>query len=460
MGMDLVPVYADEASSEEGEERSLRINPAVVNNIGVRTAVARREDLSQNVETVGYVAADEERESVVTIRSDGWVERLAVESMGAPVRRGEVLFQFYSPRLVSAQSEYLQARRLDRPALTGAAAERLRSLGMTAEQIDSLAASGEPRRLISVHAPQGGVVTEMNVREGAQLMAGEAAMRLADLSSVWVIAEVFESEVGSISEGQAATMTLDAFPGESWSGEIDYIYPTADAAARTVRVRLRFPNPQGRLKPNMYANIRLQGREPHPDAAVSIPEMALIRGAEGDRVILALGEGRFRPAQVTAGASAGDRVEISSGLAAGERVVVSGQFLIDSEASLDAALMRLDTPGYQEPGEESSLPDDPPEEDMTMSGMEEMEMGGDAVGAEGRGVVNAVDSDAGTITLSHDPIPALDWPAMRMAFAVGPSLSLEGIEPGARVTFSLEKTGDAYTVTAIAPALQAGEAEQ
>lgn len=459
MGMDLVPVYANEASAK-GEEPSLRINPAVVNNIGVRTAVARRDNLSQNVETVGYVAADEERESVVTVRSDGWVERLAVESMGAPVRRGEVLFQFYSPRLVSAQSEYLQARRLDRPALTGAAAERLRSLGMTVEQIDSLAASGEPRRLISVHAPQDGVVTEMNVREGAQLMAGETAMRLADLSSVWVIAEVFESEVGSISEGQAATMTLDAFPGESWSGEVDYVYPTADADARTVRVRLRFPNPQGRLKPNMYANIRLQAAESVSSGAVSIPEMALIRGTEGDRVILALGEGRFRPAQVTAGASAGDRVAISSGLAAGERVVVSGQFLIDSEASLDAALMRLNTPGYQEPGEESGLPHDFPEEDVAMSGMEEMSRVSGALEAEGTGVVNAVDANAGTITLSHDPIPALDWPAMRMAFDLDPSLSLEDIESGAQVAFSLEKTGDSYTITAIAPAPQAGEAEQ
>lgn len=459
MGMDLVPVYADEAGAAEGDVPALRINPAVVNNIGVRTATAARENLSQRIETVGYVTADEEQESVVTVRSEGWVERLAVESVGARVERGDLLFQFYSPMLVSAQSEYLQARRLGRPALTEAATERLRSLGMSQGQIEALAASGETQRLISVHAPQNGVITEMNIREGAQLTPGQAAMRLADLSTVWVIADVFESAAGTVAEGQEATMTLAAFPGKDWSGEVDYVYPTADADARTLRVRLRFPNPDGRLKPNMYANVRLESGDARASDAVTIPQMALIRGADGDRVILALGEGRFRPAQVTAGVSAGDRVEILSGLAAGERVVISGQFLIDSEASLDAALMRLDTPGFQEPGAESGLPRDLSQEEMA-AGMKKMKVASGAAEAEGTGVVDAVDAEARTITILHDPIPALNWPAMRMAFDAAPSLPLDKIESGATVTFSLEKTGASYTVTAIAPAAQAGEAEQ
>ncbi|WP_081639559.1 efflux RND transporter periplasmic adaptor subunit [Euryhalocaulis caribicus] len=460
MGMDLVPVYADEAGAAEGDEPALRINPAVVNNIGVRTATAAREDLSERIETVGYVTANEDQESVVTVRSEGWVERLTVASMGARVQRGDLLFQLYSPKLVSAQSEYLQARRLGRPALTGAATERLRSLGMTQAQIESLASSGATRRSIPVYAPQNGVVTEMNVREGAQLMPGQTAMRLADLSTVWVIADVFESAAGTVAEGQDATMTLASFPSERWSGEVDYVYPTADADARTVRVRLRFSNSDGRLKPNMYANIRLESGDTPAGAGVTIPQAALIRGADGDRVILALGAGRFRPAQVTAGASAGDRVEILSGLAEGERVVVSGQFLIDSEASLDAALMRLDTPGFEEPGEKSGLPREMSMDKMNMDQPDSGGMGMDvSAAAEGVGVLNAVDAQARTVNLSHEPIPAIGWPAMRMDFEVAPDVVLGDIETGDQVEFSLQETGESYTVTAIAPAV-AGEAEQ
>ena len=459
MGMDLVPVYA-KAGAADDEEPALRINPAVVNNIGVRTAAAARADLSERIETVGYVTADEEQESVVTVRSEGWVERLAVESMGARVQRGDLLFQFYSPMLFSAQSEYLQARRLGRPALTEAATERLRSLGMRQSQIEGLASSGVTRRLIPVHAPQNGVVTEMNVREGAQLTPGQAAMRLADLSTVWVIADVFESAAGTVAQGQRATMTLASFPGERWSGEVDYVYPTADADARTVRVRLRFPNSDGRLKPNMYANIRLESGDAPIGGGVTIPQAALIRGADGDRVILALGEGRFRPAQVTAGVSAGDRVEILSGLAEGERVVVSGQFLIDSEASLDAALMRLDTPGFEKPGEKSGLPGEMSMEKMDMDQPESGRMGTDVfAAAEGVGVVNAIDAQARTVNLSHEPIPAIGWPAMSMDFEVAPDVVPGDIETGDLVEFSLQKTGESYTITAIAPAV-AGETEQ
>ena len=462
MGMDLVPVYADESDAAGDGEPSLRINPAVVNNIGVRTAAAARRDLSRRIETVGYVTADEERESVVTVRSEGWVEHLAVESLGARVRRGDLLFQFYSPMLVSAQSEYLQARRLGRPALTEAATERLRSLGMTQGQIEALAASGETQRRISVYAPQNGVITEMSVREGAQLMPGQTAMRLADLSSVWVIADVFESEAGSVEAGQSATMTLSTFPGETWSGEVDYVYPTADAEARTIRVRLRFPNSDGRLKPNMYANIRLRGAGEAAGGAVTVPEVALIRGSESDRVILALGGGRFRPAQVKAGISAGDRVEILSGLAAGERVVVSGQFLIDSEASLDAAMMRLDTPGFEGPDGESGTPANMSMENMEMAepDMGGMEMKASGATAEGIGTVNAIDAEAATVNLSHEPIPAIGWPAMRMDFAVGPDVALEGVETGEQVVFTLEKTGDNYTITDIEPKAEAGGQNQ
>lgn len=341
MGMDLIPVYVDANKGVDDNSPSLKINPSVVNNIGIRTELVIRTDLSRTIRTVGNVMADEERRSDVHIRSEGWIEKLAVKAEGESVSEGDLLFQIYSPSLVAAQSEYLQTLGLSNRLLVAAARDRLTALGMSDGQVARLRSSREVMQLVSVYAPQSGVVMSLNVREGMFVQPMNTIMSLADLAEIWVLADVFETEVDWLAPGQRSSMTLPAFPGEKWEGEIGYVYPTVDPSTRTVPVRLRFSNPDGRLKPNMYANVVLTA--PPLSSVLAIPQSALIRSSAGDRVVLALGEGRFRPASVLAGIETDGQVQIVSGLEAGERVVTSGQFLIDSEASLDAGLLRLTT---------------------------------------------------------------------------------------------------------------------
>ena len=439
MGMELIPVYEDEEPGAGGGEPALWINPAVVNNIGVRTEVVRRADMARDVRTVGNIMADEEKISHVHVRSEGWIENLVIEAEGEPVTRGGLLFQIYSPALVAAQSEYLQAVRLGRPALLDAAAERLTALGMTRRQIAQLRESGTVSRLVGVYAPQSGVVTALNVREGMFVQPNDTTMSLVDLSTVWVLADVFETQAGWVAPGQRAIMTLPAFPGETWEGEIDYVYPIVETRARTVRVRLRFPNPGGRLKLNMYADISIDAAPEHD--VLIIPQSALIRTSQGDRVILALGDGRFRPAQVVAGMESGDHVEILTGLEAGERVVTSGQFLIDSEASLDAALLRLSTTEIMEDGAMMAQSED---------GGVNMSSGSDTVFvAIGR--VQSVDAAARRVVLDHDPVPELNWPSMTMGFSAAQNVPIENLEEGAAIRFEFRQTDDGYQIVAVEP---------
>jgi len=367
MGMELIPVYEDEVSM--GGEPSIRINPSVVNNIGVRTEAVSLSHISHGIETLGTIMPDEEGRSDIHTRTEGWVERLAVESEGETVKRGDLLFEIYAPSLVTAQSEYLQGLKIGRESFTLAGEERLRSLGMSTTQISRLRETGEVRRRVAVYAPHAGTVMDLMVREGMFLKPADTAMQLADLSQVWLIADVFENQTSDLSIGQKAVMTLAAYPGEEWIGEVDYIYPTAVSSTRTVQVRTRFDNADGRLKPNMYANVTIA--ESEADPVLTIPVSALIRTSKGDRVILALGEGRFRPALVVPGAEARGRVEVLSGLDEGERIVTSGQFLLDSEASLEPALLRLSAP------EDMADMDMPGDEDSEVDKLTEMAMGED-----------------------------------------------------------------------------------
>ncbi len=343
MGMDLIPVYAESDMGSGQDEPALKINPAVINNIGIRTETVRRVDLSRNIRTVGNVMMDDERRSDIHVRTEGWIEKLVVETEGEVVAEGDLLFQIYAPNLVAAQSEYLQAHRLGHRELIRAARERLLALGMTSDQVNDLRSSGTATHLIDVLATQSGVVMALNVREGMFVKPSDTTMSLADLSEVWVLADIFETESDWLAPDQKAVMTLPAFPGKTWEGKVEYVYPTVEAMSRTVQVRLRFPNLDGRLKPNMYANLSVDA-EPERGALV-INEQALIRSSSGDRVILALGDGRFRPARVVSGIESRGLVQIIEGLNEGEEVVTSSQFLIDSEASLDAALLRITTTG-------------------------------------------------------------------------------------------------------------------
>jgi Cu(I)/Ag(I) efflux system membrane fusion protein len=340
MGMDLVPVYAD--SRTGGDGNIVSIAPEVVQNLGVRTAKSERSRLWRGIDTVGYVDYDESKVSHIHLRTEGWLERLYVESEGERVTRGQRLFDLYSPDLVNAQEEYVQALKIGNRDLAQASRDRLVALGIPADQIADLKKTQRVQQTVAIYAPQDGVVATLPVREGMFVKPAMRVMSLADLSSVWLLAEVYERQADWVKVDQPAEVRLTYRPGQVWQGHVEYIYPSLDPKTRTLKVRLRFDNPEEALKPNMYANVRIFGGP--RENIIIIPLQGLIRTGRAERVVIALGEGRFEAREVQAGIESGDWVEIARGLDAGEDVVISGQFLIDSEASLKASLMRMSVP--------------------------------------------------------------------------------------------------------------------
>jgi len=338
MGMDLVPVYADEVDSQPG---TVKIDPTVINNLGVRTAEAERGTLPRHIDTVGYVKFDEDTLHHVHTRVDGWIEKLATTATGDPVEKGQLLFELYSPTLVNAQQEFLAALRSSNTVLQQASRERLMALGVTESEVARLEKERTVRQRVRKYARADGVVAHLAVREGIYITPANEVMSIAELDKVWVLAEVFEREAAWVKPGQMAMVELDYLPGKMWHGTVDYVYPELDPKSRTLTVRIRFDNEDEMLRPNMFARVII-----HAEATgqvVHVPREAVIRGGSIDRVVVALGEGRYRSRPVTLGIESHDRVAILSGLEAGEEIVVSGQFLIDSESNIEAALARMDS---------------------------------------------------------------------------------------------------------------------
>ena len=336
MGMDLVPVYADEAGAED--EAAVSIDPAVVQNLGVRSAAAERGMLPRRIEAVGYVEYDEDTVHHIHTRVEGWIESLGVRAAGDPVTRGQTLFEIYSPVLVNAQHEYLAAMAGVSSELRNASRQRLLALGMAAEEVDQLAETRQPKQRVRVRAPADGVATHLGVREGIYVTPATHVLSVADLNRVWILAEVFDRQAAWVAPGQRAEVRLEHLPGETWAGSVDYVYPELDSRTRTLKVRIGFDNAGRALRPNMFARVTLFSADTEP--VVHIPQEALIRGGDGDRVVRDLGGGRFRVQRIVAGVEAGERVAVREGLRTGDRVVISGQFLIDSESNVGTALAR------------------------------------------------------------------------------------------------------------------------
>ena len=349
MGMDLIPYY----SASDENDNSVRISPAVVQNLGVRTSKAELTRLWRGIDTVGYVDYDESKVSHIHLRTEGWIEKLAVESEGERVKKGDFLFDVYSPKLVNAQEELVTALASGNNGLIRATKERLSALGISSSQIRALEKNKKVKQRISIYAPQDGVVSVLPVREGMFVKPSQKVMTLGDLSSVWLLAEVFERQSQWVEVGQDAEVNLSYIPGKSWNGKVEYIYPSLDPKTRTLKVRLRFENPGERLKPNMYANVKIYGGA--KGNTIVIPLEGLIRSGREERVILALGDGRFEARNVRAGIESGNYVEILEGVEEGDDIVTSGQFLIDSEASMRASLNRMTDPEMSMvPGKESN----------------------------------------------------------------------------------------------------------
>ena len=333
MGMDLVPVYPKSA------DHTVSISPMVENNIGIRTARASMHKLNQKIHTVGYIQADEEKLEAVNSYSPGWIKELRVNAVGERVQKGDLLLKLYAPAVISAQQEYLLALKYNRQPFITASRQKLRTLGMHSTEIKQLTNTRQVKPLIGIYAPISGYVTRLSVREGKHITPSQTLLHIADLSTVWVLAEVYPNKTQQLKTGQRARITLSANPNQTFYGNISYIYPQVDKQGRTTRVRIPLENKHMILKPNMYADVLIYS--PSTRKVLTVPKSALIRTGESNRVVLALGQGKFKSVEVTTGMADQQRVHITGGLQKGDKVVTSAQFLLDSESSTQAGLSRL-----------------------------------------------------------------------------------------------------------------------
>ena len=361
-----------------GGDGTVQLTADQLSQFGITFGTVDMRTLRNEVRTVGVVTFDETRIAQVAPKFGGFVERLHVDFTGQPVRRGQPLLEIYSPELVAAQEELLVARRLERtmdestvpgvPAgssnLLAAARRRLRLWDISEAQIEEILRTGEVRRTLTLHAPASGVVVEKNVVDGQAIQAGQTLYTIADLSEVWIDAELREADAGSVREGSGATIELAALPGRPFKGRVEYVYPTLQEASRTLRARVAVANSDGRLKPGMYATVRITTPTRR---ALTVPASAIIRTGERSMVFVDMGGGTLMPHEVETGRTGDQFVEVLSGVEPGQRVVTSAQFLLDSESNL-AEVMKammgqmgagdmqgMDMPGMQMP-ESSATP--------------------------------------------------------------------------------------------------------
>lgn len=376
MGMDYVPVYADDLTGG-GSAGTVVIDPTVVQNIGVRTALASRKVISRSIKTVGRLAYDEELLTRLHPKVSGWIEKLFVSETGEAVKPDTMLLSIYSPQLVASEQEYLLALknaetlakspfadiRKDAQALLRSSRERLELLDVPAHQIRELEQTRKTIKALHIHSPVTGIVLKIGAREGQHVTPQTELYKIADLSKIWVYVDVYEYEIPWVRLNDAVEMRLVSLPGRVFKGEIAYIYPYLDPKTRTNKVRLEFDNPNLLFKPDMFADVIL-----HPNAkpdALVIPTAAIIRTGEVPKVFVQVGKGTFEPRRVNLGLQADGETEILSGLKTGERVVTSAQFLLDSESSLVEAAAKMVAP--KKNTAQTQKPDD-------MKGMKGMQM--------------------------------------------------------------------------------------
>ena len=356
-GMKLVP---RERAGAQAAPRSLPglvpvdLPPERVQLIGMKTALVTEQKLSPTLRTVGMVTADEGSISIVSSRFSGWVEELLVSQTGERVRKGQPLARVYSPDLTNAQVNYLNSIKWarDQAVQAGQAAStleadaraRLALLGISDPDIEELERRKRPLEAISIRAVRDGYVGKRTAQVGLYVTPGQELFQIADLATVWVVADVYESEIERVRVGQRATMALQAMPGETFSGRVSFVYPAVNPTSRTIQVRLEFKNPQTRLRPGMFADVTL---DLGAVEGLAVPADALVDTGESQYVFVALPGGRFDPRPVRVGVRTGDRVQILSGVSSGERVVTTANFLIDSESRLRAAIQGFG--GAEEP---------------------------------------------------------------------------------------------------------------
>ena len=414
MDMALVPRYADEAGAEAG----VRIDPGVAQNLGVRLATVERSTVSDSVVAAGVIAFSERSLAVVQARAGGFVERSYGRAVGDVVRAGAPIVDVRVPEWTAAQAEYLALRGAGGD-LASAARRRLVMLGMPASLIERVEREGAPRPVITIAAPVTGAITALDIRQGMNVMPGASLATINGLSPVWLIASLPQADAGVARPDARVSATLPAYPGETFAGRIESVLPAANAATRTIEVRIALTNRDGRLRPGMTAEARLEERG---ESALVIPAEAVIRTGQRSIVIAVAEDGSYAPIEVTLGRAQGDRIAIASGLSEGQRVVASGQFLIDSEANLSGAVARLNASRGAVAGAANGLHD-----------------------ATGR--ITAI--DAGGVTIAHGPVASLNWPGMTMRFSFARPELTRGLAAGESVAFRFRQIEGGYVIEEI-----------
>jgi membrane fusion protein, copper/silver efflux system len=435
MGMDYVPVYA----GEEVATGQLSISTDKVQKLGVKSEAAALRQLDRTLRVTGRIEINERRTYTISPKFEGWVERLHVNTTGQAVSKGQPLFEVYSPELVSARNEYSLAlqglaalKDADTEAKAGmrqladASRARLRNWDIA----DTPPSPGADNSRVTFRAPVAGIVLEKKAVQGMRFMPGETMYQIADLSSLWVIAEINEQDIGQVRVGSPAQVAVNAWPERKFSGKVDFIYPTLNSATRTVQVRIELNNPKGMLKPAMFANVQIAvGRS---GKVLTVPASAVIDSGSRQAVMVRLAEGRFEPRTVSLGNRSDSYVEVLDGLVEGEQVVTSANFLLDSESNLKAALSGMN---------EKPLSPLPPT--LSHGGRENI------VGHQAQGTLDSINDD-GTVSITHQPIQSLGWSGMTMDFELANSSLTAGIKPGSAVSFEIvERTPGVWVITSL-----------
>jgi len=409
MGMDLIPIFDEKMTNNNEKKGTVKINPAVENNLGVKTARVNFTKLEPKIETIGYINFDESRLWQTNIRVSGWVDELNVNAVGEKVHKGDVLFRIYSPELVKAQEELFNAYHSGRKTLIKGATNRLYALGIDRVQVEQIINTGQVSQKIAIKAPENGVIASLKIREGGFISPAQTVISAGPLDEVWADIEVFERQSHWVHTDTQAEMTLSSFPGKTWLGKVDYIYPIIDPKTRTLRVRVKFSNENNALKPNMFANVTLKTESDAP--VLTIPRESVIRSGGMTRVVLAEGKGTFRSTRIQVGRETADKIEVLAGLSENDRVVTSAQFMIDSESSQRADLSRI-----------NGLNNKPLPSVWVV------------------GEVTDVMSKHRMVTINHQPVKEWQWPSMVMNFTFAKDINIENVQKGKAIDFKIQKT--------------------
>ena len=446
MGMDYIPVYQGEEPPAKTGTVKISVDKAQL--LGVRTEPAAQRELRRALQAVGTIQANERQLYKVTPRFEGWIEKLHVNTTGHAVARGQPLMEVYSPELITAQEEYLIAlRAIEETRSSGAEAQavmqrlgegvlrRLRNWGISESELETLRNEGKVRQLLTYRSPVAGVVLQKPSVQGMRFMPGEILYEIADLSSVWLVAEVFERDLGMVKVGQPAKLRILAYPEREFAGKVVFINPTLEADTRTSRVRIELANPGGLLKPAMYGQVQLSAGHPR-GKVLAIPDTAVLDSGTRQMVLVQRGEGLFEPRNVKLGMRADGYVEVLDGVEAREEVVVRANFLIDAESNLKAALESF--------GGHGGHGGTPKPEAKPVPGAAQVH--------RGEGTVQAVDAKSGTVELEHGPIASLKWPAMTMEFKARDRSMLQNVKRGQSVQFEIsESRPGEYLIERIEP---------